>query len=156
MVSRKCSWKEQKPVVAFFFFCKTIGSNIFFYSNWKQFQVLKISKFEFKVTIHYRLWAKCTQLWPLKGELHPKTKSSMFGEKSQNYQHIYRPKLIVRKLINDIKILVGQAVLELWTKTIFCIVLINYPTPFFWLIKFNGEEPLDSQWNVWIIQFYSS
>ena len=58
----------------------------------------------------------------------------MFGEKSQNYQHMYRPKLIVRKLINDIKILVGQAVLELWIKTIFCIVLINYPTPFFFYL----------------------
>ena len=23
-------------------------------------------KFEFKVTVHYGLWAKCTQLWPLK------------------------------------------------------------------------------------------
>ena len=49
-----------------FFFCKTIGSNNFFYSNWKQFQVFKIGKFEFKVTVHYSLWAKCTQLWPLK------------------------------------------------------------------------------------------
>ena len=24
-----------------------------------------IAKFEFKVTVHYSLWAKCTQLWPL-------------------------------------------------------------------------------------------
>ena len=26
---------------------------------------LKIAQFEFKVTVHYGLWAKCTQLWPL-------------------------------------------------------------------------------------------
>ena len=26
----------------------------------------KIGKFEFKVTVHNSLWAKCTQLWPLK------------------------------------------------------------------------------------------
>ena len=38
----------------------------FFYSNWKQFQVLKTTKFEFKVTVHYySLWAKCTPLWAL-------------------------------------------------------------------------------------------
>ena len=46
-------------------FCKTIGLNNFFYSNWTQFQVFKIAKFEFKVTVHYRLWVKCTPLWPL-------------------------------------------------------------------------------------------
>ena len=28
--------------------------------------VFKIAKSEFKVTIHYGQWAKCTQLWPLK------------------------------------------------------------------------------------------
>ena len=50
--SRKCFWKEQKPVA---FFRNTIGSK-FFYSNSKQFQVFKIAKFEFKVTIHYRLY----------------------------------------------------------------------------------------------------
>ena len=42
---------------------KTIGS-IHLY-NCKQFQVFKIAKFDFKVTVHYRLWAKYTQLWPL-------------------------------------------------------------------------------------------
>ena len=31
-------------------------------SNWKQFQVFKIVKFEFKVTVHYGLWAKYTLL----------------------------------------------------------------------------------------------
>ena len=34
-------------------------------ANWKQFQVFNIAKFESKVTVHYSLWAKCTQLWPL-------------------------------------------------------------------------------------------
>ena len=29
-----------------------------FYSNWKQFQVFKIAKLEFKVTLHYGLWTK--------------------------------------------------------------------------------------------------
>ena len=29
-------------------------------------------KFEFKVTVHYDLWAKCTQLWPLKVPEFPK------------------------------------------------------------------------------------
>ena len=28
-----------------------------FYSNWKQFQVFKIAKIEFNVTVHYGLWA---------------------------------------------------------------------------------------------------
>ena len=51
--------KHQNPVT---FFLKTIGSNNFVYSNSKQFQVFKIAKFEFKVTVHYSLWAKCTQL----------------------------------------------------------------------------------------------
>ena len=41
-----------------------------FYSNWKQFQVFKTARFEFMVTVHYySLWAKCTQLWPLKREI---------------------------------------------------------------------------------------
>ena len=29
-----------------------------FYSNWKQFQIFKIAKLEFKVTVHYGLWGK--------------------------------------------------------------------------------------------------
>ena len=65
--SRKCFWKEQKTVTFFFpppfcFLLKTI-----FYSrpNWKPCQVLKIVKFEFKVTVHSSLWTKCTQLWPI-------------------------------------------------------------------------------------------
>ena len=48
------------------FFRKTIGSNIFFfYSNWKQFQVFKLEKFEFKITVRYGLFVKCTQLRPV-------------------------------------------------------------------------------------------
>ena len=31
-----------------------------------------IAKFEFKVTVHYSLWAKCTQLWPLNSILFEK------------------------------------------------------------------------------------
>ena len=35
------------------------------YSNWKQFQVFKIAKFEFKITVHYGPWAKSIQLWAI-------------------------------------------------------------------------------------------
>ena len=38
---------------------------LFFYYSWKQYQVFKIAKLKFKVTVQYGLWAKCTQLWPL-------------------------------------------------------------------------------------------
>ena len=54
-----------------FFFRKTIGSNNSFTrikktKQNKTKQVFKIAKFEFKVTAHCSLWAKCTQMWPLK------------------------------------------------------------------------------------------
>ena len=62
--SRKCFQKEQKPVA---FLSQNYRLKKSFNFNWKQFQVFKIAKFEFKVTVHYYcLWAKCTQLWPLK------------------------------------------------------------------------------------------
>ena len=45
---------------------------LFFYSNWKQILIIErivspwpIMNLEFMVTVHYSLWAKCTQLWPL-------------------------------------------------------------------------------------------
>ena len=44
------------------FFCKNIGSN---YSNWKQFQIFKIAKVEFKVTVRYGLWEKAPICDPL-------------------------------------------------------------------------------------------
>ena len=49
---------------------KSKNPSVFFslklsYSNWKQFQAFKKVKFDIKVTVHYSLWAKCTQLWPL-------------------------------------------------------------------------------------------
>ena len=69
--SQENAFKKSKNPSAFFP-RKTIGSNNLFYSNWKQFQIFKMGKFEFKVTVHYSLWAKCTQLWPLKGVLHPR------------------------------------------------------------------------------------
>ena len=48
------------------FFRKVIiGSNNSF--TWKHFQVFKIAKFEFKVTVHYGLCTKCSQLWALRG-----------------------------------------------------------------------------------------
>ena len=48
------------------FFVKTIGSNNSFTLIENNFRCFKIAKFEFKVTVHYSLWTKCTQLWPLK------------------------------------------------------------------------------------------
>ena len=56
---KKMLLKRAKLVASFFFFF------FFFYCNWKQFQVFKIAKFEFKVSVHYGLWAKSTQLWAL-------------------------------------------------------------------------------------------
>ena len=41
----------------------------FFYSNQKQFQVFKIAKFEFKVTVHCGLLSKCTQWCPLQRKM---------------------------------------------------------------------------------------
>ena len=66
---RKYLKKKKKKKTRRFFSRKTVGS----YSNWKQFQVFKIAKFEFKVTVHYSPWARCTQLWPLKTYLLFKT-----------------------------------------------------------------------------------
>ena len=57
--------KRAKTRRFFFFFLQNYRLKKFLYSNWKQFQVFKIAKFEFKVTVHYSLWAKCTKLWPL-------------------------------------------------------------------------------------------
>ena len=37
----------------------------FFYCNLKQFQIFKIAKFEFKVTVHYGLWANSSSCVPL-------------------------------------------------------------------------------------------
>ena len=42
--------KEQKPID---FFPQNYRLKYFFYSSWKKFQVFKIVKFEFKVTVHY-------------------------------------------------------------------------------------------------------
>ena len=47
-----------------FFPSKTIGSNNSFTVIENNFRFLR-TKFEFKVTVHYSLWAKCTQLWRL-------------------------------------------------------------------------------------------
>ena len=59
--SRKMLLKKEKPVA---FFSQHYRLIWFFYSNVKQFQIFKIAKFEFKETLHYHLWPKCTQLWP--------------------------------------------------------------------------------------------
>ena len=64
-VSQENAPKKSKNPSPFFFSLKH-RRKWFFYSNWKQFQVFKKVKFEFKVTVHYSLWTKCIQLWPLK------------------------------------------------------------------------------------------
>ena len=61
--SRKYFKKGKTPSPCF---RKTINSRNSLISYWNQFQVFEIVKFEFKVTVHYGLWAKCTQLWSLK------------------------------------------------------------------------------------------
>ena len=64
------------------------------------FQVFIIAKFEFKVTtIHYGVWAKCTQLWLLKVELHLRLKLSMFWMPSQNHQLFWKTS-ILQKMFN--------------------------------------------------------
>ena len=50
----------------FFFFVKTIGSNTSLTLIEHNFSFFEITKFEFKVTVHCSLLAKCTKLWPLK------------------------------------------------------------------------------------------
>ena len=57
---KKC--KKRKTFLPFL--RKTIGLNNFFTLIESKFQVSKIAKFEFKVTVHYGLLAKSTQLWP--------------------------------------------------------------------------------------------
>ena len=55
-VSQEKCYKESKNLSPFF--RKTIGSNnSFTLMENNKFQVFKIAKFEFKVTVHYGLWA---------------------------------------------------------------------------------------------------
>ena len=65
--SQENALKRAKTCRFFFFFSFLQHYKLkwFFYCNWKQFQVFKRAKFEFKVIVHYGLLAKCTQLWPL-------------------------------------------------------------------------------------------
>ena len=61
-VSKENAFKKSKNLSPFL--RKTIGSNKSFTLIENNFRFFKIAKFEFKVTVHYSLWAKCTQLWP--------------------------------------------------------------------------------------------
>ena len=54
--------KSAKACRLFFFPLQTIGSN----NSFTLILGFKIAKFELKVTVHYALWAKCTQLRPFK------------------------------------------------------------------------------------------
>ena len=58
-VSQENAFKKSKTQSPFFG-AKLLAQVFLFYSNWKQCQVLKIAKSEFKVTVHYSLWVKCT------------------------------------------------------------------------------------------------
>ena len=76
------------------------------------------------VTVHYSLWAKYTQLWPLKEVLHLLSKISIFCALSQNYRrflekeymHLISHCKLSKELENGIEI-IGQAVFKLWIKT---------------------------------------
>ena len=58
---KKNAFKKRKNQLPFFF-RRTIGSNNSFTLLENNNSVFKIVKFEFMVTGHYSLWAKCTQL----------------------------------------------------------------------------------------------
>ena len=57
---KKMLLKRQNPSASF---RKTVGSNHSFTLIENNLSFFQIAKFEFKVTEHYSLWAKCTQLW---------------------------------------------------------------------------------------------
>ena len=42
-----------KRAITLAFFSQNYRLKLFFYSNWKQLQIFKITKFEFMVTVHY-------------------------------------------------------------------------------------------------------
>ena len=63
LVFQENAFKKSNNLSAFFFFFffhKTIGSNNSFIPIENNFQVFKIAKFEFKVTVHCGLWGKNT------------------------------------------------------------------------------------------------
>ena len=62
-VSQENAYKKSKNPSPFL--RKTIGSNNSFTLIENDLRFLKIAKFEFKVTVHFSLWVKCTQLWAL-------------------------------------------------------------------------------------------
>ena len=59
-VSQENAFKKSKNMLPFF--RKTTGSNNSFTLIENNLRFFKIAKFEFKVTVHYSLWARCTQL----------------------------------------------------------------------------------------------
>ena len=70
-INEESAFKKSKNPSAFFFFfffffSQNYRLNSFFYSSWKQFQVVEIAKFEIRVTVHCGLGEKSTRLWPLK------------------------------------------------------------------------------------------
>ena len=63
-VSRENAYKKSYNPLPFL--CKTIDSNNSFTLIESKFQVFKLAKLEFKVPVHYGLWAKYIHLWPRK------------------------------------------------------------------------------------------
>ena len=63
LVSQEKAFQKSKNPLAFF--SQNYRLKKFFYSNWKQFQVLKIVNIEFKVTIHYGLRQNAPSCDPL-------------------------------------------------------------------------------------------
>ena len=70
-VNEESAFKKSKNPSAFFFFFfffffpQNYRLNSFFYSSWKQFQVIEIAKFEFSVTLHCGLGEKAPGCDPL-------------------------------------------------------------------------------------------
>ena len=71
LVSQENAFKKSKNLSLFFSPAKLIGSNNSFTLIENNFRFFKIAKFEFKVTVHHGVWAKCTQMWPLKNRRMP-------------------------------------------------------------------------------------
>ena len=146
-VSQEKAFKKSKThrffFSFFFFFLQNYGLKYLFYSNWKQLQVFEITKCELKVTIHYSLWAKCTQLWPLKkvaiihtpGIAHcwlslrwMATNSSTFFPLSSSIM-VPSPRLFHLKHNNTTLFLCHPPFLLMTTKLFFCLIKLNLTLP---------------------------
>ena len=126
-VSQENAFKKSKnPSVFsffFFFFLQNYRIKYFFYSNWKQFQVFKIAKFELKVTVHCGLLEKapsCDSLTNIPSEM---IKITTF----KNFEH--------SQYIWDISRITILQKVSKWKKrkitltTVFCCIFVSHMTP---------------------------